>query len=102
MKTLKKVRKISLKKANSQKNQDAKNLGNVKKAITQGKDLMYAYPKATDSLPARKKFRTDARRKRDSYIRRIKLLKGAEKTQLQKEANVWASKVFVKEHVPVF
>jgi len=102
MKTLEKVKKIDLKKVKTSKAQDSKNLENVKKAISKEKDLMYRYPKACATLPDRKKFRTDARRHRDSFIRRISKLKGAEKIELQKEAAAWASTIFEKEHLPKF
>jgi len=94
METLKKV----LKKATSKKNAktDVKNASNIKKAISAVKDLMYIYPKGCTTLDARKKFRTDARRHRDSYIKNIKkAAPGAEREALRAEASSFAKKTFV-------
>lgn len=102
MKTLEKVKKINLKKVKTSKATDSKNLANVKKVISKEKDLMYRYPKGCSTLPDRKKFRTDARRHRDSYVRRIGGLKGAERIALQKEATTWAASIFEAGYQPKF
>ncbi len=102
MKDLQKVKKISLKKATSQKAQDQKNLENVKKVISKEKDLMYRYPKTVGTLPLRKKFRTDARRHLASYQRQIAKAEKAEKAKLVKEATAWATKTYEANYVPKF
>lgn len=82
---------------------DKKNLENTKKEITKEKDLMYQYPDDVTDLDSRKKFRTGARRKRDSFIKQItKAEKPEEKEKLLKDANKWAKDVFTKEHMPEF
>jgi len=91
MKTLK-LKKVTSK---NTKRTDAKNASNVKKAITAMKDLTYIYPKDCNSLPERKKFRTDARRHRDAFIRDIKKASpGAEREAIRSEANAFGKKTF--------
>lgn len=86
------------KKATSKKNAktDAKNVSGIKKAITADKDLLYIYPKGCNTLGERKKFRTDARRHRDAFIRNIrKAPAGKEREAIRSEANSFGKKTFV-------
>lgn len=99
MNALKTVKKAASKKI--AKN-DAKNVSNIKKAIQKNLDLTYIYPKGCTELPERKKFRTDARRHRDSFTSKIAKAIGAEKEVLKQEARGFASKVFAKGHQPKF
>ncbi len=94
----------TVKKAGSKKSAktDAKNVSNLKKAVASALDLTYIYPKGCTSLPERKKFRTDARRHRDSFQSKIAKASGAEKETLKTEARAFASKVFAKGHIPKF
>jgi len=97
METLKTVKKVTSKNTKV----DAKNASNIKKAITAQKDLMYHYPKGCNTLDERKKFRTDARRHRESFIKNIKkAAPGAEREALRSEANAFGKKTFVS--VPKF
>lgn len=103
MKTdLKPVKKVSLKKAKTTQVTDQKNLQNVKQKVAAERDLLYAYPPEVNTLDAKKKFRTAARRQRDSFQKRIKAAEGKEKAALQKEAKAWASEIYRKEHIPAF
>jgi len=93
MKTLK-LKKVTSK---NTKKTDAKNVSNVKRAITAIKDLMYIYPKDCTTLPERKKFRTDARRHRDAFIRDIKkAAPGSEREAIRSEAIAFGKKTFAE------
>ena len=79
---------------------DAKNLDVAKKKITKEKDLMYVYPKGTETLESRKKFRTDARRKLASFQKSIAKADKADKADLIKAATEWAKGIYTSEHMP--
>lgn len=102
MKDVKPVKKITLKKAASSKVQDDKNLDNVKKAISKEKDLMYRYPKEVNTLPLRKKFRTDARRHLASFKKQILKAEKADRPAIVKDATAWATKTYEAKYVPKF
>lgn len=83
--------------AKKQKKQDDANKEVLAKKITKEKVLAYIYPEDADSLGKRKKFRTAARTKRDSYLAKIE--KAADKksrAELAREYNEWAKATFVK------
>lgn len=83
--------------AKKQKKQDESNKETLAKKITKEKDLAYIYPEDVDSLAKRKKFRTAARSKRDSYLAKIE--KAADKkarAEIAREYNEWAKTIFVK------
>lgn len=86
-------KKLSGKSEKKQQRQDAANKSDIAKKITDRKDLMYIYPEEINTLALRKKFRTAARRKVESYLKQVKAVKngkGPEGVKLQdviKEAN---------------
>ena len=84
------------------KKTSAKNKAQVKDKITKEKDLKYQYPKDTDDLASRKKFRTRARATRDQFLKKIAKAKGTEKSKLQKEAKTWGNGIFTKNAMPSF
>lgn len=81
--------------------QDQKNLEVAKKKITKEKDLMYAYPKEVATLELRKKFRTSARRKLESFQKSISKAEVKEKPELIKAAKDWAKGIYTPEHMPI-
>ncbi len=77
--------------------QDAKNSGAAAKKVTEREDVLYNYEKGMDA-GAKKKFRAEARRKRDSMLEKIsKVRKGKVEGNLReliKGYNAWATEVF--------
>lgn len=105
MATKEKTAKLgTLKKSKKNKNKevDEKNLENVSKKITNEKDLLYQYPTDVNTIEKRKKFRADARRTRDSFIKKIAKADKKDQASLKKEAEAWAKDIFTKAHQPQF
>lgn len=77
--------------------QDAKNSGAAAKKVTEREDVLYNYEKGMDA-GAKKKFRAEARRKRNSMLEKIsKVRKGKVEGNLKeliKGYNAWATEVF--------
>lgn len=92
----------NLKEVKKAKELDKKNAENLTKKITDQKDLMYKYPAEVDTLAERKKFRSNARRTKASFEKRIKKADKGDKAPLQKEALDWATKTYSKANVPTF
>lgn len=70
----------------------SKNKAQVKKAVKEKKDLLYIYP---EGLEDKKTFRGNARRKRDSYIKRIQNAETQKDANaIKREAVAWAKEIF--------
>jgi hypothetical protein len=97
------VKKKKAKKANT----DAKNREAIKGSARKAKDLMYLYKDQKTGDPIedddKKKYRAQARKKADSYTKKLKKEKDpAAHAKLLKFAVSWAKKTYTEAHRPEF
>lgn len=86
------------------KNQKEAVKADIVKKITNEKDVKYNYPADCDSLPKRKKFRTQARAKIESLTARYRKVKDGkvegDVKAVQAELTEFLNRTYTKEHMP--
>lgn len=86
-----------------------KNSDNVKAKVKEKAELMYNYkgksklfPEGVESAEDKKRFRASARKRQESFRKKIAKLKGEEKALMLAKANKWAARTYNKSSVPTF
>lgn len=86
-----------------------KNSDNVKAKVKAKAELMYnykgktkAFPEGVETAEEKKRFRASARKRQDSFRKKIGKLKGEEKATMIAKASKWAARVYTKGSMPTF
>lgn len=108
--SLKKAKEVT--KGNEASAATTKNAKNLKAKVKAKKEreVMYNYgysdqknfPNGLESALDKKKFRAMARKRNESFSKKIKKAEGKERTDLIAKADKWAARVYVKGAAPKF
>lgn len=109
LKVAKEANKVETSEANAPKKATKKNSENIKAKVKEKAEPMYNYnakskqfPEGVESSGDKKKFRASARKRQESFRKKLAKLKGEERTELLGKAIKWAARVYTKSAMPTF